>query len=182
MTLGAAAAVLVVVVGAALALNQNPTETHVAGPAPQTVTTHQDSTDPSTNGGADGWPIPAQQAADACPDSPAPTPHQVPGASGPLVDIDPVEAIVCVYAVDGQREGSVLADPVNLGRISAGLASLEPVPVDQACTDEMGPIVALILTDAERTEVVWLQFYGCGAAFSGDQVRTGAKALSWLVP
>lgn len=173
VTLGAAAAVLLAVAGTALALNSQ-------DPAPQRLASNDGET-ATTSPSSAGLPIPLDQARESCPDRPVDRDlgTAADGGSGPLLEFSPTEVIVCNYQGNEQLGGSVLI-PADVERVIRDLAALDPVPDHLECTAEAGPTVGLIVTDGSRTETVWLQFYGCGLAFSGDNNRVGAKSLSWL--
>lgn len=99
----------------------------------------------------------------------------------PLLAFTPDEATVCTYDVAGAIGARTIDNPDELASLQAALNGLAVPDPDMACTDEMGPAVAIVATGAGRTETVWLEFYGCGAAHNGDVVRVGAKDLSDLV-
>lgn len=174
VTLGSAAAVILVVIGTALALGSG-------DPGSSEVASDDGSSSMTSAQGPASLPIPPDQAHEYCPDRPVDRDlgTAADGGSGPLLGFAPTEVIVCNYQGTEQLGGSVLI-PADVERVIRGLAALDPVPDHLECTAEAGPTVGLIVTDGSRTETIWLQLYGCGLAFNGDNSRIGAKSLSWL--
>lgn len=131
-----------------------------------------------------GSPLPSEEPAVAPPGCP---PERVffgrPPESAdpsPLLAFTPEKATLCTYDVAGAIGVRTVDDPTELLALRDDLNALEIPGYDIGCTSDFGPAVAIVATRGDRTETVWVEFYGCGIAHNGDAVRIGARRLSDL--